>query len=167
MALAATAIADGKVITDAMATIKTKTADLGTTVANWKGDLLGALPITIKSAELLKQLKQSTKAAEKSAALTTEESLAVAGATGDLAKVVQSTLKTITDNKPRFDKLIILSPVVLLNLELQHDATEDFSSTVVSKVPAELRPIASGLIKPIDDAFNAAIEKYKKFEIGL
>ncbi|OAQ59593.1 antigenic cell wall galactomannoprotein [Pochonia chlamydosporia 170] len=163
MALAATAIADGKAITDAMAKINTQTADLGTTVKNWKGDLLGALPITVKSTQLLKQIKSAAKVADKSAPLSFDEALAVAGATGDLSKTVQATLQTIVDTKPKFDKLIILSPVVLLNLELEQDATDDFSGKVVSKVPEALQAIAQGLIKPIDDAFAAAIDKYRIF----
>ncbi|KAG8413561.1 hypothetical protein J3458_012636 [Metarhizium acridum] len=163
MAFAATAIADGKAITDAMAQIKQQTADLGTTVGNWKGDLLGALPITVKSTQLLKQIRSASRTAEQSAMLSTEEALAVAGATTDLSKTVQATLQTIVDTKPKFDKLIILSPVVLLNLELEQDATDDFSSKVVSKVPGALQGIAQSLIKPIDDAFAAAIDKYRLF----
>jgi hypothetical protein len=163
MALAATAIADGKAITDAMAQIKTQTADLGNTVKNWKGDLLGALPITVKSAKLLKQIKAASKVADASQPLSFDEALAVAGATGDLSTTVQSTLQTIIDTKPKFDKLVILSPVVLINLELEQDATEDFSGKVVSKVPAELQAIAKQLIQPIDEAFANAIDKYRIF----
>ncbi|EFY96652.1 hydrophobic surface binding protein A family protein [Metarhizium robertsii] len=163
MALAATAIADGKAITDAMASIKTKTTDLGATVSNWKGDLLGALPITVKSTQLLKEIKTASKTAEQSAMLTTEEALAVAGATTDLSKAVTASLQIIVDAKPKFDRLIILSPVVLLNLEMLQDATDDFSGKVVSKVPEALQGIAQGLIKPIEDAFAAAIDKYRLF----
>ncbi|KZZ94276.1 Cell wall galactomannoprotein [Moelleriella libera RCEF 2490] len=156
-------LADGKTITDALATIQAKTTDLGAAVSNWRGDLLGALPITFKSTELLTTLKQATRDAEASGVLTLEESLAVASATDELSKTVVSTLQTIVDTKPKFDRLIILSPIVLLNLELEKGATEDFSATVVSKVPQDLKPVAEGLIKPIDDAFAAAIDKYKLF----
>ncbi|QPH16071.1 hypothetical protein C2857_000617 [Epichloe festucae Fl1] len=158
--------ADGKekeAITHALGLINTQTADLGSAVANWKGDLLGALPITTKSAQLLEQLRRSRRTADASRPLSTDEALAVAVATGDLSRVVQATLGTIVDNKPRFDKLLVLSPVVLLNLELQRGATADFSDAVVRKVPEGLKTIAQGLIKPIDDAFAAAIDKYKLF----
>lgn len=163
MALAATAIADGKAITDAMAKIQSQTADLGTTVTNWKGDLLGALPITVKSTKLLQQIKSGVKVAKQSANLTFDEALGVAGATTELGKVVQTSLQAIVDAKPKFDKLIILSPVVLINLELEQDATDDFSGAVVSKVPEALQGIAKQLIQPIDDAFAAAIDKFRIF----
>ncbi|OAA43638.1 Cell wall galactomannoprotein [Metarhizium rileyi] len=163
MALAASALADGHAITDAMAKINTQTADLGSTVRSWRGDLLGALPITIKSTMLLQQIKAASRMADQSANLTTKEALAVAVATTDLGKTVQATLRTIIDTKPKFDKLIILSPVVLLNLELEQDATEDFSAKIVGKVPTGLQGIAQNLIKPIDEAFAAAIDKYRIF----
>ncbi|GAB0138204.1 hypothetical protein EsDP_00006445 [Epichloe bromicola] len=164
MALAAPAPADGKeAITHALGLIKTQTADLGSAVTHWRGDLLGALPITAKSAELLEQLKRSRRTADASRPLSTDEAFAVAVATGDLSQVVQATLRTFVDNKPRFDKHLILSPVVLLNLRLQRDATADFSDAVVRKVPEDLKDVARGLIKPIDDAFAAAIDKYKVF----
>lgn len=163
MALAATVVADAKSITDAMAKIQTQTADLGTTVTNWKGDLLGALPITVKSTQLLSGIKSATKVAEKSANLTLLEALGVADATKNLSTVVQSSLQAIVDAKPKFDKLIILSPVVLVNLELEQDATDDFSSAVVSKIPEAAQPIAKQLIQPIDDAFAAAIDKFRIF----
>ncbi|KHN94080.1 Cell wall galactomannoprotein [Metarhizium album ARSEF 1941] len=163
MALAATAIADGKAITDALTNINTQAEGLNSTVANWQGDLIGAIPITIKSTQLLTQIKKATKTASQSANLTMEEALAVAQATGKLSETVQTTLQTIVNAKPKFDKLIILSPVVLLNLELQQDATDEFSSAVVSKVPTDLRSLAQELIKPINDAFAAAIDKYRLF----
>lgn len=173
MALAAPVPADGQpadgqqeqqeAISHALGLIQTQTADLGSAVANWRGDLLGALPITTKSAQLLSQLRTSTRTADASPPLSRDEALAVALATADLSQVVQATLGTIVDNKPRFDRLLILSPVVLLNLEMQRGATADFSDAVVRRVPDDFRAVAQGLIKPIDDAFAAAIDKYKLF----
>lgn len=162
-ALAATAMADATALTAAMNKIATQTTDLGNTVKNWKGDILGALPITAKSVELLSTINKSIKVAKDTQPLTFDEALAIATVTVDLANNVNSTLQTIIDTKPKFDKLIVLSPVVLLNLELEQDATDKFSAVVVSKVPDELKAIAQALIEPIDQSFALAIDKYRLF----
>ncbi|KAG6002889.1 hypothetical protein E4U21_002711 [Claviceps maximensis] len=155
--------ADGKTITAALAAIQNKTTDLGSAVSAWDGHLLGVLPITSTSSHLLSQIKHATSTAQASDPLTLDGALAVALATGSLSAVVQATLRIIVDNKHRFDKLLIVSPVVLLELELQRHATAKFSAAVVDKVPVSLRGVAQGLVKPIDDAFGAAVDAYKLF----
>ncbi|KAG5984263.1 hypothetical protein E4U54_006154 [Claviceps lovelessii] len=155
--------ADGKSITAALGAIQNKTTDLGTSVSSWSGHLLSALPITISSSSLLGQIKDATSTAHASDPLTLDGALAVALATGSLAAVVQTTLRTIVDNKPRFDKLLILSPVVLIELKLQRHATAQLSGAIVDKVPEAFRAVAQGLIKPIDDAFGAAIDAFTMF----
>ncbi|KAL3954278.1 hypothetical protein ACCO45_012234 [Purpureocillium lilacinum] len=141
VALAATALADGKAIVSAINTIKADTVDLGNHAASFKGDIIGVIPIAVGSLHLLDDIKKGTKTADASQPLTTPEALDLAGATGDLAT----------------------SPIILLNLEQQQKATKDFSAKVVSKVPTELQAIAQALIKPIDDGFAQAIDKYKLF----
>ncbi|KAG5983960.1 hypothetical protein E4U55_006570 [Claviceps digitariae] len=153
----------GQAITAALTTIQNKTTDLGTAVSSWNGHLLTALPITLTATDLLTHLHHATSTAHASPPLTVDGALAVALATGSLSPVVQSTLRTIVRNKPRFDALLVLSPVVLLQLELQRRATADFSDAVVDKVPGNLKGVARGLIKPIDDAFGEAIEAYRLF----
>ncbi|UNI17134.1 hypothetical protein JDV02_003510 [Purpureocillium takamizusanense] len=146
-----------------MNTIKADTVDLGNHAAAFRGDILGVLPIAIGSLHLLDDIKKGTKTASSSQPLTTPEALELAGATGDLAKEVNKTLTAIIAAKPKFDKLLVVSPIILLNLEQQQKATKDFSAKVVEKVPKELQAIAQGLIKPIDDGFTQAIGKYKLF----
>ncbi|KAJ6445135.1 antigenic cell wall galactomannoprotein [Purpureocillium lavendulum] len=163
VALAGTVLADGKAIVAAMNKIKADTADLGNHVAAFKGDILGVLPIAMGSLHLLDDIKKGTKTADASAPLTTPEALELAGATGDLSKEVNKTLTAIIATKPKFDKLLVVSPIILLNLEQQQKATKDFSAKVVSKVPESLKGIAQALIKPIDDGFTQAIAKYKLF----
>jgi hypothetical protein len=56
---------------------------------------------------------------------------------------------------------LIVSPVILLNLKLEKDATDKFAAAVISKVPTALQATAQGLITPIDNAFASAIAVYE------
>ncbi|KAG5956541.1 hypothetical protein E4U57_002554 [Claviceps arundinis] len=155
---------DDKAMTAALTAIQTKTTALGTTVSTWKGLLPDALPITTTSANLLTQIKHATTTAEAASThFSFSDALAVAVATGRLSAVVQTTLRIIIDNKPRFDKLLILSPVVLLNLEELRRATAELSAAVVRRLPVDLGRVAGVLVRGIDEAFGEAIDVYKMF----
>ncbi|KAG6052572.1 hypothetical protein E4U17_005649 [Claviceps sp. LM77 group G4] len=155
---------DDKAMTAALTAIQTKTTALGTTVSTWKGLLPDALPITTTSASLLTQIKHTTTTAEAtSTSFSFSDALAVAVATGRLSAVVQTTLRIIIDNKPRFDKLLILSPVVLLNLEGLRRATAELSAAVVRRLPGDLGRVAGALVRGIDEAFGEAIDVYRMF----
>ena len=159
-ALSATAAADGASIIAAMTKISSATADLNTTVASWSGDILGSLPIIAKSAVLLVNIKSGAHTAAKSDDLNATEAINVAVATQTLSTGVNQTLESIMAARPKFNKLLI-SPITLLNLDLQKDATQEFSDDVISKVPEELQSTAEALVKVIEDSFDQAIEYYK------
>ncbi|KAI5463611.1 antigenic cell wall galactomannoprotein-like protein [Mariannaea sp. PMI_226] len=161
--LATTAAASGASIVSAMDAISNATKALNKTVASWDGLILGTAPIIVRSTQLLIEIKNGTEVAQASANLTFAEALQVAGATQSLSTVVNSTLTTIINAKHKFDRLL-LSPIILLNLHLQKDATDDFSAAVIEKVPAALQETAKGLVKPISDSFDNAISKYKLFK---
>lgn len=159
-ALVATVAADASVILTAVETITHDTVALNNTVAGWNGGLLGLLPIATKSKHLLKDIKASTKRIEKMEPLTNEEVFQIAGATQNLVADVQQTLATLIAAKPKFDDLLLVSPIILLNLKQERKATTQFSTAVVSKVPAPLQDIAKELIKPIDAIFAKGIEAF-------
>lgn len=125
--------------------------------------LAGVIPLLIDSTSLLEDINSGTKIASSSANLTVSETLKIASATIALVTDVQSLLKTIVNAKPKFDALLLVSPVVLINLKQQKSATDQFSAAVVGKVPVMFQDFAKGLVAPIDTAFDAAIEKYKTF----
>ena len=152
-------LADGAAIVSALGTIDASTASLNDTVVSWDGDLLGALPISTKSAALLKDIHDGTDTAKSSANLSALEAISVAGATQSLIKDVNLTLANIVEAKSKFDHLL-LSPITLLNLKLEKDATDKFSAAVASKVPPELVSAAQALAKQIDEAFDKAISTY-------
>lgn len=136
---------------------------LGDTVVAYKGGLLGAVPILEKSVNLLIDINKGTKDTENSAPLTLDEAFGVASATIDLVATVNSTLQAVIDRKPDFDKLLVISPIILGNLELQKSATDKFSAAIVEKVPVEAQPIAEELIAEIEASFEAALDAYKLF----
>lgn len=164
--LATTVVADGASILAAMAKISSDTSKLNATISNFHGGLIGlgeSIPILIQSTTLLHDINQGTKTATASAELTFDETIQVAGATADLVKGVQSSLQTIVDTKPEFDQLLVISPVILINLEQQKAATDKFSKAVIAKLPEQFRAIAESITAPIDVAFDDAIATYKKF----
>ncbi|KAF4451324.1 antigenic cell wall [Fusarium albosuccineum] len=159
VALAGSVLASGDTITAAIDDIANATLALNKTIATWPRTLIGTLPIITKSTELLAEIHKGTKVARASEPLSFDETLQVAQATINLAADVNTTLETVIRAKPDFDRLL-LSPVILLNLKLQQDASEDFSSAVIEKVPEELQGNAETLTKGIDDSFVKAIKKY-------
>ncbi|OBT42486.1 hypothetical protein VE00_07923 [Pseudogymnoascus sp. WSF 3629] len=164
--LATTVLADGASIIAAMTKISDATAKLNSTVANFADGLIGlaeTVPLLIESTTLLTDINDGTKVASSSANLTLVETIAVAGATSNLVRGVQSSLQTIVDTKSKFDRLVVISPVILINLEKQKAATNKFSAAVISKVPEPFQGVAQGLVAPVDVAFDSAIAKYKKF----
>lgn len=159
------ALADGAAIVAAMATISSATVALNNTVASFPSnvlaDLLDVAPLLSDSISLLNDINAATHVAQTSANLTTLEATSVAQSTLSLASTVESVLNTIIAAKPKFDKLLVVSPVILLNLREEKAATDEFGSAVTAKVPSALQATASGLLAPIDAAFNEAIGVYE------
>ncbi|KAM0522433.1 hypothetical protein ACHAPE_002023 [Trichoderma viride] len=154
---------DANPILTALGTITSATTSLNTTVANFNGDPLKLIKITIQSAQLLVDINKGTNAANKAANLTFDQTLAIATATLALATDVNQTITTIINTKPAFDKLLVVDPVILLNLKLEQDATRKFSAAVVAKVPEALQAVAQGLTQGIDDSFSEGIAVYEQF----
>lgn len=181
------ALADGASISAAIDNISAATAKLNETVAEFPDNpILGLTDIgelLVDSTAALISIKQGTKVAEASGNLTlyvhyfllnkclqlltclcfSLEAFGLAGKITSLSSTVQSTLDTTVAAKSKFDKLLIVSPIVLLNLKQQRSATVDFGDAVTEKVPVELQPIAKNLQAPILAALDKAIAAYKIF----
>ncbi|KAH6682815.1 antigenic cell wall galactomannoprotein-like protein [Halenospora varia] len=160
---ASKALADGASILAAMATITNSTIALNATVAGFPAGIQGLadiIPLLSDSAILLNDINNAVDIAEASANLTTLEAIGVASATIKLSNTVNSTLTTVIAAKGKFDKLLIVSPVILLNLKLEKDSTDKFGAAVLSKVPASLQKTATALLAPIDVSFDLAIAAY-------
>lgn len=162
LGLCASVFADGQAIVDSIGVISSITGELNTAVSSWKGDLLGALPIVGKSTELLKDINNGTKTAKASQPLSVLEAITIAGAIQNLQKSVNTTLTTIIGSKKKFDRLL-LSPVILLNLDLEKDASDRLGAAIKAKVPENLQTVAQGLQDTLDGYFDTAIDAYKLF----
>ncbi|OIW28235.1 hypothetical protein CONLIGDRAFT_644437 [Coniochaeta ligniaria NRRL 30616] len=160
--LASTVAASGATIADAVGVINTVTLELQSKVTSWKGDLLGTLPIIVASTELLTDINNATKTTKASAPLDALEALTVAIAVNNLSGSVNATISAIIAKKHQFDKLL-LSPVILLNLELEKDATDKLGAALADKVPEDLKAAAATLQATIDGYFNTGIQAYKLF----
>lgn len=160
LALTSSVLASGASIVDALGVVSAITTELNTAVTSWKGDLLGALPIVVKSTELLKDINNATKTAKASEPLEALEAIGVAQAILDLSSKVNTTLSTIIDSKPKFDKRL-LSPVILLNLDLEKDASDKLGAALKGKVPVDLQEVAQNLQDTLDGYFDTAIGAYK------
>ncbi|PSS06686.1 hypothetical protein M430DRAFT_23384 [Amorphotheca resinae ATCC 22711] len=150
-------------ILDAISNISNNTLSLNSSITTFRsesGNPLQLLPIVIHSSSLLASIKSGTNTAKASANLTFDETVAVAGATQSLVSNVQSTLSNIIAAKPLFNRELV-SPVIYLDLELDKQATDQFSEAVISKVPSALQGLAQQIVAPVDTAFDAALAAYK------
>ncbi|KAE8448839.1 hypothetical protein EG329_008841 [Mollisiaceae sp. DMI_Dod_QoI] len=162
--LTAQVLADGASILAAMSKISNATVALNNTLNSFPSNPLLAIgdiaPLLVDSVNLLDDINSGTTIASKSANLTLSETIEVAKATIALGTTVSTTLQNLINAKPKFDKLVVISPVVLVNLKLEKDATDRFGKAVVSKVPSAFQGTAKGLLSPIDTAFNSTIAFY-------
>ena len=159
VALVGSAFATGDAISTAIDNISNATIALGHSITHWPQTLVGTIPITTKSTLLLAAIHQGTLAARHSEPLSVEETLQVAKATSELSQDVSETIDIVIGAKPKFDKIQV-SPVILLNLQLQRALSADFSEAVIAKVPVDLQDKAKALVQGIDDSFAKAIKKY-------
>jgi hypothetical protein len=152
-----------------MTTVSDATVALNNTVTSFPSnpllDLLDIGPLLTDSVTLLNDINSATSIAQQSANLSLAETVSIAQSTIALASVVESTLTNIVNAKPKFDKLLVVSPVILLNLKEEKSATDKFGAAVVAKVPTALQATAQNLLAPIDDAFNSAISTYEEFSL--
>lgn len=152
-------LADGAAIVTAISAIQNATLDLGSTVSSWEGNILGAVPIVTDSTALLGTIRDGTQTARASANLTDLEALTVGLAVLQLVTDVNATLATLVDAKPKFDRAL-LTAVVLLNLELEKSASDEFSDALVPKLPASFVSTGETLAGEIEASFDEAIDVY-------
>lgn len=153
---ASSVLADGAAIVDAISGIQNATAELTSTVASWDGGILGALPLVSESTSLLTAINDATDTTKQSANLTDIEAVTVGITILSLVTDVNSSLTTIIDAKPKFDK-VFSSGIVLLNLALERSASADFSDASLEKLPATFASVGETLSGEITDSFDQAI----------
>ncbi|OAA42529.1 antigenic cell wall galactomannoprotein [Beauveria brongniartii RCEF 3172] len=156
-ALATTAVAD---IKGCLETIAASTVQLDKSVTSYQGGLLGLVPITTDALCLLNDINQCTSTARASAPLDYEAALDIAGATGTLADNVNTVIDDLVRAKPKFDRLLIVTPIIKVTVEQEREATKELCKQILAKIPKELADIAAILIKQIDDKFAEGIKAF-------
>ncbi len=159
-----TVLADAASIAGAIDAINAQAIKLQGTVSSFDAGILGlgdVIPLLIDSTTLLSKVKQGTKIAKASEEVDFGGAIGIAGRTATLVENTQALIAGLVNQKPRFDKLFIISPVVLINLKQQKRATADFGAAVIAKLPEALRETGTNLLAPVDVAFNSAIAEYK------
>lgn len=145
--------------------ISAQTDKVESIVTEFSGGIAGlgdVVPLLIESTELLITIKKATKVAKKSEPLDLDGVIAIVGPTQALVADVQSLLAALVNAKPKFDKLVIVSPVVVLNLKQQRKATVELNEVIIGKVPVDFQGLARDLVEPIYGAFDATIAEYSK-----
>ncbi|KAG4442211.1 hypothetical protein IFR05_002321 [Cadophora sp. M221] len=151
--LASTVAASGASISASLNKIASKAVALNHIVANWKGDIFGVIPLT-------DAIENGTAIAKASKTLSQDEAFDIVGPASTLVDDTKSVLKTLVAAKPKFDALLIGSPLVLQILKTDRKDAKDLTTAVTAKVPAELQSVAQSITAPIDTAFANAIKKY-------
>ncbi|KUJ13566.1 uncharacterized protein LY89DRAFT_160102 [Mollisia scopiformis] len=157
-------LADGASILTAMTTITNATLALNTTLNSFPSNpelAIGDIaPLLVDSVNLLDDINNGVTVATQSANLTLPETIEVAQATLNLSTAVSTTLSNLMRTKANFDKLKVITPVVLVNLKLENAASERFGAAVVAKVPPAFQAQALSLLAPIEASFNTTIAYY-------
>ncbi|ATY62612.1 antigenic cell wall galactomannoprotein [Cordyceps militaris CM01] len=162
LAALATSVVAAADIKSALEAVGAATIQLNKTVTAYQGGLLGLIPITTDALCLLNDINQGTRTAKASAPLNYEAALDIASSVGNLANSVDDVINNFIRTKPKFDKLLIVTPIIKGTLETQRAATADLSKAVLAKTPTELAEIAAILVKQIDDKFAEGIKVYSK-----
>ncbi|KAK2598164.1 hypothetical protein QQS21_005715 [Conoideocrella luteorostrata] len=157
---AATALADLTSVNNALIKINKDIGSLNTTINGWDGQLFSAIPILAQSWGLEGTIKSGTKTADSSGPLNFDETLVIADSTADVAISAHSILANMVATKPKFDKIIVGTPFALGILKNLRNETAALATSIISKVPAELQPIAKELVGGIDADFAAAVKTY-------
>ncbi|RMD40942.1 hypothetical protein DV735_g4210, partial [Chaetothyriales sp. CBS 134920] len=125
---------------------------------------LTALKIAALSGDLKRTIDQGTNIVSQSEQLTQDESLPVAVAVISLANEVFSSLNNIVSKKWAFDQAIFgvisATPVVKLLLEALRSSTQEFGTTLTSRLDSSLQSVAPVILTNIDNAFADAIAAF-------
>ncbi|KAK2599139.1 hypothetical protein QQS21_005400 [Conoideocrella luteorostrata] len=157
---AVTTLADLTSINNALIKINKDIGSLDNTIKSWDGQLFSAIPILLQSWGLEGTIKDAAKTASASTPLNFDETLVIADSTADVAISAHTILANMVATKPKFDKIIVGSLFAHGILKNLRQETTTLATAIISKVPAELQPIAKELVGGIDADFAAAVQAY-------
>ncbi|KAM0668065.1 hypothetical protein ACQRIU_001627 [Beauveria bassiana] len=160
VALAATVLADGAAVNTALKTVDKSINALTATLTGFSGNIFGSLPVLGASLKLKSDIQKATKAASSSQDLTSDETLSLAETVGTIITDATKSIDAFIAVKPKFDKLLILTPIAAGQIKDLKTATVALGDAIVSKVPAELKDISSQLTGQINAQFDRGSAAY-------
>lgn len=138
--------------------IKTLTDSLTQTISSWDGtNLTIAVGISTSSMSLVTYIQNSTKQLRgMPTTFSTSESFDIGAPTQELAYSVNASIAALIKQKAAFVKLGLGSTVVM-SLNTQLSASNNFSSILLAMVPSDVRPVADALNSQITMSLNEGI----------
>ena len=160
LALAATVLADGAAINAALQTIDKDINALTSSLKGFSGDIFATLPILGATTTLNNAIKQGTKVANSSQALTSDDTVGLANTVGTIITDTTTAIDAFIADKPAFDKLYIVSPIAVGLVKGLKTSTADLGDAIIAKVPADFKDVATQLVGQINDQFDRGIAAY-------
>ena len=158
---------DADAVVAAVQKISSQAITLNSSVASYPGGITGtidAIKIETEAIGLNFDLRNAVYTAQKSDNFDDDGSLNVAAAFLDLTPIVTSTLDTIIDKKPEFDRGLLdfasLSFLVKYNLQTEKRLSLKLGDVVQGKLTPDYAAIAPLVLGQIEDAFTKAISVY-------
>lgn len=147
--------------------VSNKLGDIQEKVENFEHSLLGIgdlLDIQKASDRVGSALDITVDTLSKCKQFDTSPSLDLSQATLDMLPLINTTLNTIVDKKPEFDKAILdllsASFIVKKDLKSLSEKTDSLSSQIKSHLADDLQPAVENVEKQISGWFEDAIAAY-------
>lgn len=160
LALAATVLADGAAIDAALQTIDKDIKALTSSLKGFSGDIFATLPILGATTTLNNAIKQGTKVANSSQALSSDDTVGLANTVGTIITDATASIDAFIADKPAFDKLYIVSPIAVGLVKGLKTSTVDLGDAIIAKVPADFKEVATQLVGQINDQFDRGVAAY-------
>lgn len=146
-------------IVDSLTEILILTNETIPKIASFNGSSLeGTIPIDSATSQVISAIQNSTKAVQANPdTLSNAAAEAIGPNTQALAYTVNASVATLIRKKPQFAMVKAL-PFVVLSLQQQANASNNFSSVVLGKIPTGLRPFAEAINSQLSDSIQLGIE---------
>lgn len=160
VAFAATVLADGAAINNALKTVDTDIKALTSSLKGFSGNIFATLPILGATTKLNKSIKSATGITNDSGPLTSDETLALADTTNIIITDTKASIDAVIEVKPQFDKLYIVSPITAGLMKQLKTSTGELGDAIIAKVPQDFKEVATELIGEINKQFDRGLEAY-------
>ncbi|OAR05680.1 hypothetical protein LLEC1_02976 [Akanthomyces lecanii] len=156
-ALAATAVAD---LQRALEIVDMTAIQLNATLGGNGAEETTLASVSKDAVRLVIDMETATEFANISAVLDRDAALAVADTTGTLASDLGDVVDGFIRNRPSFDRLIFITPIIGDLIIKQRAAAKELSVAILAKIPKDLANATAIHTKEIDDKFAQGIKAY-------